>query len=743
MSEDAGTVAVVTTQYFPPAAAHYEAARLARERLLAAWSSLLDDGLFDFGITTFPNGEGAIIAYADWPEGARQTLTGELKACVDELWACLDSLVTESVVMFSIRDRVRDPEAPRYFPIADSLENFNGLLEQSCLDGALTKQVAMIRDCQPFQTEPAGAYVDRLRTGLTYIVDWSNRLDAGSLIGAWAASPDPEIRVDPPVDHVRIEPQPAGELVTERVVARFAMEGARPDATVSGRPGTYIDIALPDGFEPTSQDDSLDSRLRTVMRVVATFGIAFGRFVDETPGARRLATVDSDTTAAWIDARQSPRRWTPDDLSAVAASELGLAVVRDADNLTLIVTTSEGTFERVIPDASPLPRRATRGLAAEDAIQDAAATWGLPDFLLRPQVERRGSGVREVGDGLIVAGERGVVVQAKCREQQPQADERERSWLDKKIAGAARQADGTVRQLSMRPSEMINGRGRPVVVDGNLISWVTAVVIDHPNPPANYAVPTIDSRTPTVVLLRRDWEFLFNQLRSTRAVVDYLQRVGGSTEVLGTEPERYYELAAADREAATEPLDPAWAAYAGDRPSIPLLPAAPAGSDDTEAHAMVRIMCEDIATSRFNRESEKDRIDVLAAIDRLPVGYRTDLGRLLLDGLREVERAASDEIAWRFRTFRGTVPGEVQLGFGVCSKLSDLTRDAFRSWFLLRHHERGAVEPLAGLMSVGVLLTPDPTGRRDWDTTLMATTGDPQLSAEELAASQALWNRPQ
>ncbi|MET0415536.1 MAG: hypothetical protein ABW022_05890 [Actinoplanes sp.] len=44
-------------------------------------------------------------------------------------------------------------------------------------------------------------------------------------------------------------------------------------------------------------------------------------------------------------------------------------------------------------------------------------------------------------------------------------------------------------------------------------------------------------------------------------------------------------------------------------------------------------------------------------------------------------------------------------------------------------------------MSVGVLLTPDRTGRRGWDTAMLAIAGDPELSPEELAASRRLWNR--
>lgn len=728
-------------QYFPRAAGHLKAAHHAKAKLSSAWHDLLEQGLLDTGITSYPDGDGTITAFAYWQPSTRAELTSIFRECVDELWACLDSLVTESVMMFSILHRVRDPDAPRYFPIANSPENFAGLLEQSCLDGVLAVQYSMIRDCQPFQTEQSDVVLDKIRTGLRRLLDWSNRLDSGALIGAWATPADPEIVVEPSATSVRVQPQPPDELADELVVARFKIKGRANGARVTGRAGTHIDLAFPDGFVPAGPNDTFDARLTDAAEVVGMFAAAFARFVDKTQGAKRLQTADdTDPAAVWINARISPRHWTPDELTEVADSDLTFAAVRGADALTLIISTPEGTFERVVPDASPLPARVSRGIAAENAIQDAAATWGLPDFVLRPQQERKGSGVREVGDGLLVVGDRGVVVQAKSRDTESQTPDRESSWLTKKIAGAAKQADGTIRQLSSKPSQMINGRGRSVTVDGITINWITVIIIDHPNPPADFAIPKIDSRTPAVVVLRRDWEFLFNQLRSTYAVVNYLHRVGGSAEVLGGEPQRYYELAAADRKATTSPPAPSAAVLAGDPKSVPLLPAAPAGSDDNEAHAMVRIMCEDIADSPLNGRPEEDRLRVLAAIDRLPVGYRTDLGRLLLDTLRDVRSTEPGNSVFRFRTYRPAGLGDVQLGFGVCSHLAEHTTRAFESWFLLRHHERSAVEPLEDLMSVGVLLTPNRSGQREWDTSMLAVVGDPQLSPEELASSQGLWN---
>lgn len=231
-----------------------------------------------------------------------------------------------------------------------------------------------------------------------------------------------------------------------------------------------------------------------------------------------------------------------------------------------------------------------------------------------------------------------------------------------------------------------------------------------------------------IALLRRDWEFLFNQLRSTHAVVGYLHRVAASAPVLGGEPERYYELAAADAEAVPGALDPSWTRRGGQPHSVPLLPAAPAGSDDDEAHTMVRIMLE--AWQR-----------VLASLDSLPVGYRTDLGRFLLDALAAVTQAEQGTTAWRMRTFLAG-PDWDQLGFAVCSTLTDHTRAAFSAWLQLRHHERGQHSDLAELTSVGVLLTPRTDGYRDWNTTVVAVSGDPALTNEELLTYQHLFNAP-
>src|SRR3546814_5613175 len=113
---------------------------------------------------------------------------------------------------------------------------------------------------------------------------------------------------------------------------------------------------------------------------------------------------------------------------------------------------------------------------------------------------------------------------------------------------AAQQAGCSIRSLTTNPTELVNGRDRPILVHGARVDWCRVVIFDHPDDPEIEIQASDHGPVPLVVLLRRDWDFLFDQLRSTAAVVDYIFRVAeDDTHVLGHEPARYYELARADR----------------------------------------------------------------------------------------------------------------------------------------------------------------------------------------------------
>ncbi|MFF7206255.1 hypothetical protein [Streptomyces sp. NPDC008141] len=730
-------------EYYPQAWQHLHDAQQAKRAMATLWSTLLQGGIVEENVFTHADGSGVISAWLAWPPGAQAELTGLFRSCVQELWACLDALVAESVEAFSVLHRPPRPELPRFFPVADSPDGFQALLAESCMDGTLRSHVAMVEDCQPFQEQDGNEVIDRIRRGLAYLLEWCTALDAGGVMGAWATPVEPQVHSAAPAAVESLQAAPPGALTEERrVLAHYRLSSYQSGCAVEAQAGTFVDLCFTEGFDPADGEDTFDRRLALVNEAVTRFAASFAWLSSQVSGSRHVLSAGrADTAETWIEATRSSRHWSSEELAALASSGIGLGRVQDADSLTLMVSTPSGVYERVIPHATPLRHHDRRGTAAEMAVKDAAATWGLPDFVMAPSVERKGRGVREISDGLLVVGNRGVVVQIKAREGEPGTVERETSWVFKQLTAAGKQVQGTVRRLKAQGVQMINGRGRSVSIDSPAIDWVGVTIIEHPDPPQELAIATQDGNTPVIALLRRDWEFLFNQLRSTHAVVGYLHRVAASAPVLGGEPERYYELAAADAEAVPGALDPSWTRRGGQPHSVPLLPAAPAGSDDDEAHTMVRIMLEDVATSPTGPAEREAWQQVLASLDSLPVGYRTKLGRFLLDALAAVTQAEQGTTAWRMRTFIAG-PDWDQLGFAACSTLTDHTRAAFSAWLQLRHHERGQHSDLADLTSVGVLLTPRTDGYRDWDTNVVAINGDPELTDEELLTYQDLFNAP-
>jgi hypothetical protein len=382
---------------------------------------------------------------------------------------------------------------------------------------------------------------------------------------------------------------------------------------------------------------------------------------------------------------------------------------KDGPALTLMVETPNGVFLRPVAHALPLPEEADEGPATEAAIDACAATWGLPDFVYRPVLRKVASGNREVGDRILLVGKTGLVIQIKRRTAPTTQRTREEAWIRKAAAKGLRQARGTIRGLSSHATQLVNDRGREIAVGPGDMQWMVAVILDHDDPPEGIVFRGADDLQ-AIVLLRRDWEFLFDQLRSTHAVVEYLKRAAASDPVdLGREPLRYYEFAAADAATPPSPLDP-------------------------------RIVGEGFPVELY--VAENDRVAVLSEIDRLPVAHRTELGELLLEMMKDVAAVSPSETKWRFRRFR-FAPPQPHLAFGACSRFSDVHFEAFRQWVALRHHEFGIdLGAWDGLVTVGVLLTPRSDGRRPWDTTMVRAAGNLELSEEELKGLSELWNRP-
>jgi hypothetical protein len=429
-----------------------------------------------------------------------------------------------------------------------------------------------------------------------------------------------------------------------------------------------------------------------------------------------------------LDLDQATARAAPDGLGS-----------DDPGALTLVVPTPGGHLVTRIRPASPLNEDGPQGHAAETAARDAVALWGLPDFVYRPSLRKLGSGSRELGDAVVIVGNEGLVVQVKSRVDATEDNARESSWLTKKAAEACRQARGTIRQLRRDAAQFVNARGRALDVDGNALRWLSVVVLDHPTPPDD-VVP--DTPEDTVVLLRRDWEWLFEHLKSTHLVTQYLRRVAGEPVELGSEPVRYYDMARADAAAEPDELPAALLSPDGRPFSAPQLPMLAVGDDPgpDNGHLLLRSVMEDIATAPFDPAREQERLHVLAQIDRLPVALRGDFGRVMMSALQDVLEAALGETLWRFRLIRGE-GGRFHMGFGACSASSEMHRDVFRWWVQLRHHQLQQLAGIDDLTTIGILLTHRTGGQRPWDTTMVSVRGDLELTEEEIETFESVWDR--
>lgn len=393
-----------------------------------------------------------------------------------------------------------------------------------------------------------------------------------------------------------------------------------------------------------------------------------------------------------------------------------------SDQITLFVETAEGVRRRTILPALPLPPEIERGIAAENAIRAAAAVWGMPDFIFEPAHEASSSGVREVGDGILITSGTAVMIQSKSRQQSGDVAEREANWLSKNISKGLRQGTGSIRFLSTRPVAMRNRRGRTVTVDGTSLTWISLVLVDHEVVPEGYVPPSLPRDA--VVMMRRDWEFLFNQLRSARSVVSYLRRVAGESIPLGTEPVRYHELALADLEVGPAAA-PAWMPPAGTVASVPLAPLEPAGSAATAAHFVLRTIQEDVALCAVPAEDELVRIDLLSRLDSVPVASRTELGKRLQGYMAEAKTWSRRSLITSTRIYLPIAGDEFDspIVFMIASRLDDMTKMVFNARVELQHHDFFAIADNDNLVTIGVLLTPGTSSGREWDTTFVATAG--------------------
>lgn len=721
---------------------HLSCALQQRRECIRLWNEIRRDGPFSAWLEESSEDTAELWCAYRPTEELRRSVDGAAVALLGEVKGAMDAAVLGAAVAnvgFGIL-AVDKHSMPLCFDAAE----FDDLPYDGYLMGLRPDQVNVVRDVQPFATDGfVGIHMRHLAESL-------RRAQAGGqLVSIWAGRANPQPILPDGYALASIAIDEPGTLDVPKRLATLTVSPRLPSETVSGNPSVFFDPILNAPPWPLDADDNLNRRMDALLTIVRTFIEVLEESFDTDESTRRLEALDalmpSAPTDVWLPVRFDDPDQEQESRQAILESDQGMAIYSNDDGVMTYMALRDGrVVGREIPDAEALPLGEEYGSAVESATRAAAGRWGLSDFVLRPKVVPKGSGRREIGDGTIVSGGRGIALQVKARSAAtPDTAERARSWLLKNAAAGLKQARGTVR-TSFRSGDMTldNLRGRPVRLAGSRVEWVPVVILDHPSPPRE-VIPPGDADGPSVVLLRRDWEFLWNQLRSASAIVDYIHRVATEDEPaeLGSETHRYFDLANKDLQARPSPL-PDWMNDGGAEPaSAPLLPKDPASAKDELGFRFFQRVLEDIAATDFTGD-ETDRVQMLAHIDRVAVTTRAELGRLLLRRLIACGNASAGQLRVEHRLLY-VDHGQLHLSFTCMGKLTGYYQEMFRTWllhrrqrFLKQSHARGPIWP----WSVGVLLTPRPsTDDRLWDTTVIATNGPPEFDDAEYRRLDAIY----
>jgi hypothetical protein len=735
---------------FSVARSHLARAQAGRSRINALWNAMRANQPFSAWVES-PEPLVRELWCSFEPDDALQREADEVMATfLRDIKAALDACVFATAAIVCRPIGLVEPEVHR-MPLVATPSEFDSLPAQGRLRGLRPDQIRALRLLQPFterleEPEPTRTIardMAHLAAGLEALSTWESSQRELPLFTAWASEADPRPALPDGVRIEEAEVDPAGPLHPPKRLAKFTLHKNSAGASFAGDPNVSFDVIFNTGPWPDDPDDNFSHRSHGLIVITRHLINGLERSVSDPYRTDLLRTLDQnipkEKVDAWLPVKFSSGEEEGDVRAAITESDRSMATYLNGDGTLVYMRLAENgvVIGREIAPARDLLDASQDGTAVEEATRAAAGRWGLRDLVLKPKVFAKGSGIRELGDGTILAGPRGISLQVKARGVTGDTPEKATQWILKNAAHGLRQARGTIRTALLNPAvELTNLRGRTVAIRGSSVAWIPVVVIDHADPPPTGVIPAPDPKGPSVVLTRRDWEFLWNQLRSATAIVDYIHRVAEDEDPLelGAESNRYLDLAEKDAQSPPGKM-PDWIPETGAiNTNLPLLPYDPAASADRFGHAIFQRILEDIADTDFTGD-ETDRITLLSNIDRVAVGARAELGRLLLRRLTGCAEAAPNGHRMDHRIMY-IDQGSFQLTFTTMSQLTDYHHEIYRSWLLWRRQDflekSGALGPIYP-WTVGVLLTPRPDGSRPWDTTAISTNGPPAYDAAEYA----------
>ena len=258
------------------------------------------------------------------------------------------------------------------------------------------------------------------------------------------------------------------------------------------------------------------------------------------------------------------------------------------------------------------------GDAAEEGARRLASTLGAKDFVYDPVTVTRGGATREVSDGLLIVGDRGIILQVKSRSPSADTDpDKARRWAKKRVIEATRQVQGTRRTLETSQLKLRSHRGHERVLDPPH-SWPGVVLLDVTPVPDNLMLSSSDQNV--IVMTLTDWYALHYLIRSTSHVIDYIERVieSRAETYLGDERSRYERFARADERASRDP------------DSLPVLPPHRLTEEDMfYANIVDEWIDADIGPVPLDdgRYTEEDVRTTVEILDSIPILLRVQIGK--------------------------------------------------------------------------------------------------------------------
>jgi hypothetical protein len=141
---------------------------------------------------------------------------------------------------------------------------------------------------------------------------------------------------------------------------------------------------------------------------------------------------------------------------------------------------------------------------------------------------------------------------------------------------------------------------------------------------------------------------------------------------------------------------------------------------------------EDVATSHVGESTEADRLKLLTSLDTVPAAYRPELGRVLLKFMSTISRHRGSSTKTETRAFVPHPGDQCPMVFIVASKLDSMMRDHLFFRTQLHHHDYWRSAGGVPGSTIGVMLTPSDSPKRQWETSTVWLDGEQRLEAQQV-----------